>query len=183
MEAMPLPSFPPRQGAETGAAAAGVALRPAVQDDLPRLRALYVAWRMPELLWAPWDAERKHALLHDQFALQHRHYLAHFPRADFWAAVRTADRATVGRLYLDRSLPEWCLIDILLCPTIQGQGHGSALLAWVQRSALAAEATGVRLHVGANNPRARALYLRMGFEETGGGDGLNLPMRWPAIRP
>jgi ribosomal protein S18 acetylase RimI-like enzyme len=160
--------------------AAGIGLRSARQGDLPALARLYALWRQPELLFAPWSTEEKRAFLNDQFQLQHAHYVRHFPKADFQVILDTrtgADGAVIGRLYLDRSSPEWRIIDILIDPALQGKGAGSTLLGWIQRSATTEGAHAVALSVEANS-RARALYRRFDFEEVPGGDSLIQPMRW-----
>lgn len=188
MERIALPPFPRPHAAppaDAGLAAAGLTLRAASRDDLPLLARLYAAFRMPELLLAPWSAAEKQAFVNDQFRLQHVHLVRHFPRADYWIVER--DGAAIGRLYLDRARAEWRVLDILLEPAAQGTGIGTALLRWVQDRAVAAGAgaAAVALQVTFNNPRAQALYRRLGFEDVADpdGNGLNLPMRWPAIRP
>ncbi len=154
-----------------------IVLRPATRDDLPLAARLYAAFRSPELLLAPWSAEDKQAFLDDQFRLQHSHFVRQFHRADFWI-VCDADMAPVGRFYLDRSIREWRLVDILLAPAARGRGIGSALIRWAQALAANAGADGIALHVAINNPRAQALYMRLGFVAHESADGLHIPMRW-----
>ncbi len=57
--------------------------------------------------------------------------------------------------------------DFHILPAHQGQGHGKAALL-VLRMRLASDGvTQIRLRVAAGNPRAQALYQRMGFRTTG----------------
>lgn len=73
----------------------------------------------------------------------------------------------VGTLHLDRSgAGEVFLALVEVAPERQGQGLGSALVRGVVARA-AEEGRGVRLQVLHANPRARALYRRLGFTETG----------------
>ncbi len=123
----------------------------------------------------PWTAAQKLAFLDDQFRLQHLHFVTHYTRADFLVVEQTGP---VGRLYLDRSTPMWRVIDIGFLPQIRGAGLGSAVLGWVMDRAAARRAGGVDLHVAAANPRARALYARMGFAPEGGVEAAHQRMVW-----
>lgn len=62
------------------------------------------------------------------------------------------------------------LVDgIAVAEPARGQGVGSALLAALLAEARQRGHAAIRLDVVAENPRARALYERMGFTEAGGG--------------
>lgn len=159
----------------------GLALRPATLADIAFLMRLYAGFRAAEMLMVPWPAEQKRAFLADQFGLQHRHFTRHHPAADFWLVIREEAPGMaepIGRLYLERRLPVWRIVDIGLLPDARGQGLGGALLDWVQRSAIAAGARGVALNVSVQNPRARALYLRIGFIDHGDEQAMHQPMLW-----
>ncbi len=159
----------------------GIALRPAETADLPFLLGLYVGFRAPELLFAPWSAAQKQAFVEDQFRLQHLHFTRHFAAADFWILVEARPPAAprpIGRLYLDRSGPAWRIVDIGLLPEARGRGTGRALIEWVQAESAAAGAKAVALHVATNNPGARALYLRLGFATSGPIEAHHEPMEW-----
>lgn len=84
----------------------------------------------------------------------------------------------IGRLSVKRKSKAWRVIDIILAVEARGQGLGAALIQWVQASAASAGAEAVDLSVLTENPRARALYLRLGFQEIGDADGLYRQMRW-----
>jgi len=133
----------------------------------------------------PWPEATKRAFLDQQFDLQHRHFLGHFPRADFWV-VETAE-GPIGRLYHDgagsddRGADD-LVVDICLLPGWRSQGLGSDMIRAVQASA-AARGRGVRLHVQVHNRRALDLYLRLGFMPCSSavdGSDSHLEMRWPA---
>jgi RimJ/RimL family protein N-acetyltransferase len=144
--------------------ASDVELPPASAADIPFLLTLYRASRLAELLMTPWPAERKQAFLDDQFALQHSHFLKVHRKGDYRVVIQAG--RSVGRIYCDRSARDWRLIDILLSKEAQGKGIGSALIRWMQHSALVAGTAQLRLSVAHDNPRARVLYDRLGFLET-----------------
>lgn len=153
-----------------------VTLPPARAADLQPLADLYAVSRMPDLLLAPWPPERKRSFLDEQFALQHAHFVKHHRKGHFRLVARQGTR--IGRFYFDCSLPEWVLIDILLGPGAQGSGIGGALIGWLQQAAREAGAVGLRLSVARTNPRARALYQRLGFIDASDVAGTHIAMVW-----
>jgi RimJ/RimL family protein N-acetyltransferase len=159
----------------------GVALRRATAADLPFLRTLYGGFRAEELALAPWTPEQKARFLDDQFRLQHTDWMRRYAEADFLIVeqARPPGVATaVGRLYLSRRPPLWRIVDIGLTPAKRGGGLGGSLIEWVCASAARAGAAGVGLAVLAANPRAEALYRRLGFEDSGAGDDFRRDMTW-----
>ncbi len=180
-----LPGFPeaaaPAPPLSDSLKALGLSLRPARAGDLPFLHELHAGFRAAELALVPWPPEQKRAFLDDQFRLQHIHFTRFYAASDFWLVLRTRPPGApqpIGRLYLDRSGPVWRIVDIGFLPDARRQGLGAAMLAWIQRSAAAANAAGVALQVAVNNPRARALYLRAGFVDDGGEEAMHQPMLW-----
>lgn len=149
--------------------------RPIRQDDEPFLRALYAQVRRDELASVPWPEAAKAAFLADQFRLQHAHYTTHFADAEFLLIARAGE--PIGRVYLHRSAPEICVMEISLREAERGHGLGRAMLETVLAMA-AAEGREVSLHVEPNN-RALRLYERLGFV-AGPLEGAYLPMRWHA---
>ncbi|MBF6595123.1 MAG: GNAT family N-acetyltransferase [Thermaceae bacterium] len=135
-------------------------LRPETPTDLPFLQGLYASTREQELALVPWTSQQKAAFLQSQFGLQRRHYLEHYPGAQF--AVIELEERTVGRIYIYRASQEICLMDIALLPEYRGQGIGGALLAKLLEEAQQ-QGQCVTLHVEENNP-ARQWYQRWGFE-------------------
>lgn len=159
----------------------GIALPAAGAEDMMLLADLHAASRMAELLHAPWPLAQKRAFLDEQFALQHAHFVKAHRKGDF--RLVTQDGTPIGRFYFNRSGPEWALVDILLGAEAQGSGIGGALVGWLQQAAAEAGAESLRLSVAYNNPRARDLYRRLGFEDAGDVAGTHLAMRWRPIRP
>jgi len=159
----------------------GVALRGARAADLPFLRTLYGGFRAEELALAPWTPEQKARFLDDQFRLQHADWVHRYADADFLIVEQArppAAAAAIGRLYLRRRAPLWRIVDIGFVPAKRGAGLGGALIQWVCASAHQAGAAGVGLAVLATNPRAEALYRRLGFEDSGAGDNVRRDMTW-----
>lgn len=159
-----------------------MSLRPAVAHDLPFLRDLFGGFRALELALVPWPEAQKSAFIDDQFGLQHVHFTRHYPHADFWVVMQTLPLASprpIGRLYLDRSAREWRIVDIGFVAEARGQGLGRAAIEWIQEQAAATGAS-VALEVAADNPRAHALYLRLGFRDAAPRSATHQPMAWRA---
>jgi ribosomal protein S18 acetylase RimI-like enzyme len=99
------------------------------------------------------------AFLRMQHAAQRADYWRNYDTARFH--VVTCDGVDAGRLYVERSDGELCIVDIALLADYRGRGIGGVLL-----SRLLAEADqdglAVRIHVEHGNP-AQRLYLRHGF--------------------
>jgi len=147
-----------------------LALRPTRADDEAFLFGLYASTR--EDLGGLASIEGPLAiLLRQQFDSREAQYRGTFPEASLDLILR--DGEPVGRLSVDRASAEFVLIDIALMPSERGLGWGSLILERLVRDA---ERTGrdLRLRVLLTNP-ARALYRRLGFEETGD-DGMYATM-------
>jgi ribosomal protein S18 acetylase RimI-like enzyme len=171
--------FPPSQTSSTRLAEAlrqqGFALRSAEQPDLAFLRTLYETLRADELASLEWPEATRRAFLDSQFAFQHHHFTTHFERAEFLVLECHGD--PVGRLYLLRKPPRWLIVDIALLPAWQGRGIGTTLLQQLQQDAQDARTQGLALHVRLDNPRAHALYARLGFREESV-EGMHRLMHW-----
>jgi len=158
----------------------GLDRRAASEGDLPFLAALYATTREEELAAVAWPQNVRQAFLDGQFALQHRHYLEHYPDADF--LVIHQDGQPVGRFYLAHEGADDLVVDITLLPAWRGRGIGQALIEGAIRQA-AMQDRGVHLHVLHTNTAARRLYERLGFRvdiDT----GMHLHMRRaPAAAP
>jgi ribosomal protein S18 acetylase RimI-like enzyme len=139
----------------------GLALRERTQADLPALATLYASTREDELRPVEWPPEQKLAFLHDQFDKQHRHYLAHYPQAQ-WLVV-TQSEAVVGRIYLEVTALEVRVMDIAFLPTQRSHGSGTALMRALIEQADEMKLP-VTLHVEPFNP-AHAWYERLGFAD------------------
>lgn len=157
----------------------GLRLRHARDEDLGWLLDLYASTRDAELAAVPWTPTQKAQFLQQQFAAQHRHFLGHYPAADF--LVLTAEAGPVGRLYWWRAPDDAggardLIVDIAVFPAWRGAGLGTALLRAAQAQA-AARGRGLELHVLASNTAARRLYERLGFVLEAGGSS-HLRMGW-----
>ncbi len=176
-----LPRFPAAREDHFRAPAAladrGIFLRPAGDADLPYLGELYASTRADELAHAPWPQAAKQVFLHDQFSLQHRHYLTYYGDADFLMVEN--DGKPLGRYYLQRVRPDYVIVDISLDAAARGRGVASALIEATQADARK-HGCGVVLHVNQQNLAARRLYERHGFVPTAGDAPTHLRMRWPA---
>ncbi|MBB3609593.1 N-acetyltransferase [Rhizobium sp. BK602] len=170
----PLPEFPGGTG-HSRLDVSPCILRPARLDDLSFLRELYRSFREDELVLIPWSREDKQAFLDQQFNLQHRYYIAAFPRTDF--LIIEKDRTPIGRLYINLSADIWHIIDIGLLTEWRGQGLGSAILEAIQDAAMTEKSLGVILHVDRNNRRAYELYRALGFTVVETGD-THIRMEW-----
>ncbi|RNF86563.1 GNAT family N-acetyltransferase [Montanilutibacter psychrotolerans] len=162
----------------------GIALRHAQSSDLPYLRELYASTREQELAQVAWPPQARQAFLDSQFALQHLHYVNHFPQAAFLVIEQHGD--PVGRYYLQRGdasrahhdeVPgDDLLIDISLGPAVRGQGLATALIGDSQRQA-ARHGRGMQLHVQCDNTGAARLYQRLGFSVVAD-EGAYQRLRW-----
>jgi GNAT superfamily N-acetyltransferase len=179
MQSRPAP-FPPerpqRLRTPLSFLAHGLSLRSLRDDDLPWLRDLYASTREEEMAQLPWPDAHKRAFLDQQFTLQHRHYLLHYPGSDFLSIEREGT-GPIGRYYLQRKAPAHLVIDICLFPDQRGDGIGSALIRHSQAEA-AALGRGMRLSVLRGNHTARRLYERLGFTVGQDDGGTHLAMTW-----
>lgn len=153
----------------------GIHLRPASDADLDYLGELYASTRADELAHAPWPQAAKQVFLRDQFSLQHRHYLTYYGDADF--LMVEADGKPIGRYYLQRSRPDYVIVDISLDAAARGRGVASSLIEATQADARE-QGCGVVLHVNQQNLAARRLYERHGFVPAAGDVATHLRMNW-----
>ncbi|RUL63396.1 GNAT family N-acetyltransferase [Dyella dinghuensis] len=153
----------------------GFGWRSAEQGDVDFMRRLYETLRADEMALIAWPENTRASFLDSQFVLQHRHFTTHFEHAEFLVLEHAG--TSIGRLYLLRAPPRWLIVDIGLLPTWQNHGLGGALIQQLQQEARNARAQGLSLHVRLDNPRAHALYLRLGFQNEGV-DGMHLLMHW-----
>ena len=150
-----------------------VTLRPIGDADLEFLYRVYASTREEEMRMVDWSAEQKVAFLWMQFEAQHKHYMEHFPDAEY--SLVLLDGEAGGRLYLDRREEEIRVVDIALLPERRGSGVGG----WLMRRVLSEAASvgkKVRIHVERNNPALR-LYERLGFTQIED-QGVYLLMEW-----
>ncbi|MBI1686129.1 GNAT family N-acetyltransferase [Caulobacter hibisci] len=154
--------------------AQGVALRPITDDDAPLLARWHAAFRAAS--FPGWNEAQLAPMLADQFRLQQLHYARVYPDADHWLAAQA--ETPIGQIHIDRTQPDWRLVDLLVAPDARGSGLGGALLGWIQRMAIAENAASITLDVAIDNTPARALYRKAGFVDEDPDPELVLPMRW-----
>ena len=155
-----------------------IQLRPQTPDDLGFLRDVYASTREDEVRAAGLSGMARAAFLESQFQAMTRGYKSTFPNAD--ARIVEWEGRPVGRWLLDRSPQEHRLVHVALLPEFRGRGIATALIREAQREAGTAGRP-LRLQVFADN-RARELYRRLGFVETGD-DGLRVRMEWRSESP
>jgi GNAT superfamily N-acetyltransferase len=158
---------------------AGIVYRPKTDADRPFLRYVYATTRADEMAMVQWTPEQKTEFLDMQFNAQWSHYEQYYPDCAFLVIER--DGRPIGRIYIDRTAEEICLVDIALLPEVRGAGLGSQLVQEILDEAQVA-AKRVTIHVEHFNP-AMHMYLRLGFEKIDE-SGVYYLMRWsPASTP
>lgn len=126
------------------------------------VRRAHVAHRRQLLHDTGWPADMLARFCDQQHDLQERHIAAHHPAAE--RRMILVGGTTVGRLCLDRGEAGWRIVDLAIVPEAQGAGVGGTVLRLLIGEAARAGAD-IELQVGRDNPRAEALYRRLGFVE------------------
>lgn len=139
-------------------------LRPAGAQDAPFLELLYRASR-PEFELLDATPEQIQALAAQQHQALQAGAGTTFPHAMHFVVERAAER--IGGLIVDFGHNEVRLIYLALLPAQRGQGFGRELVQGLQQAVARVQAP-LAVTVWRSNPRARAMYLALGFvvEET-----------------
>lgn len=139
-------------------------LRPATSADAPFLEQLYRSTR-PELQALDAASGQAPSVAAQQYAVLQSGIGASFPDAMHFVVEQASGR--IGSLVVDFGANEVRLIHLSLLPAVRGRGYGRQLLQGLQQAAARAHAP-LAVTVWRSNPRARALYLSLGFavEET-----------------
>lgn len=139
-------------------------LRPAAAADAPFLEQLHRSTR-PDLQQLDAMPEQVEAITAQQYGVLQSGIGASFPNAMQFVVEQAAER--VGTVVVDFGPNEVRLIYLALLPALRGKGHGRQLLRGLQQAAARTQAP-LAVTVWRSNPRARALYLELGFvvEET-----------------
>ena len=137
----------------------GIDYRPATEDDLPLLGAIYASTRTEEVAQTGWPPEVQAAFLQQQHEAQHGWYAQTYADAERLVIERAG--RPLGRLYLIEWETNLRIIDIALLPEARRQGLGEAILRDIGADA-AARGKKVSIHVEKHNP-AMHLYRRLGF--------------------
>jgi len=109
-----------------------------------------------------WDPSVRDHLLNIQIRGQEATYASVWPHADY--AIIMLDDHPVGRLIVNRVGAHFRLVDITLDEKHRGAGIGTRIVLALCMEAEMQQKS-VRLYVSVTNPRATALYNRLGFRE------------------
>jgi ribosomal protein S18 acetylase RimI-like enzyme len=134
-------------------------IRPARPEDSGFVEALYRSTRQ-DLLVVDAEADFIEDLVGMQYRAQITGYGEMFPDAMYF--VVECMSAPIGRVVVDFGSNEVHLVDIALIPEARGQGYGTQILRILQRAAAQTRAP-LTLTVSRTNPRARQVYLALGF--------------------
>jgi ribosomal protein S18 acetylase RimI-like enzyme len=151
-------------------------LKAAAPEDMGFLYRVYAGTREAEMALTGWDVSTVEQFLRFQFRIQDIQYRRNYPNASF--NIIYIEGEPSGRLYLNRGLTDYRIIDISLLPACRNRGIGTLILQDIIAEAEAATLS-VRLSVVMNNP-ARHLYERLGFTGTGD-NGVYLSLERPAL--
>ena len=139
-----------------------ISFRPVIiARDEEFLFQVYSSTREAELSVVDWSGEQKAEFLHMQFEAQHVYYQTRYTRAEFM--VICEKNCPIGRLYIDRRMREFRVLDITLLKRFRGKGIGTAILTSVLKLAHR-DSFWVSAHVERYNPAVR-LYRRLGFRQ------------------
>ncbi|HWJ95098.1 MAG TPA: GNAT family N-acetyltransferase [Telluria sp.] len=141
--------------------------------DAAFLSRLYASTRT-DLLYLPVPREVVDAIIRQQELRQAQGYAQSFPHVRTLVLEHLG--APVGRLVLNEAPGELRVVDISVAPGERRRGHARSVLAALQQRARL-EGASVTLRVRRDNPAARALYVSIGFEVSGG-DEASEQMRW-----
>jgi GNAT superfamily N-acetyltransferase len=143
--------------------------------DRFRLLDAYASSRLDDPDLTSRHPDSRQAVIEHEFESRQLSYPVDFPGVQLF--LLTHGTTPAGRIYLQTSADHLFLVDLVLLPAFRGQGHGTALLQDLIRFAHASRRP-LRLHVAKNNPRAAALYQRLGFQPIA-----ELAQHWLLERP
>ena len=135
-------------------------LRPALLQDEQFVYQLVYQTLYEQLFAWTWDPAIRDQLLDLQIRAKHGSYANQYPRAHH--AIVMLDDEAVGRLIIDREGEFYVLVDIAILPKHRSAGIGTRLILGLCMEADMMRKK-VRLQVSITNPRAAALYKRLGF--------------------
>ena len=148
-------------------------LRSMLPADAEFLYQLYASTREEELSRVPWLPSQKDAFLRMQFRAQSAYYGQVYPNLE--SGIVMVEGKDAGRLLVAESETELHIVDISMLPEYRNAGIGTRLIRGVfDRAALSEKVVGIDVEIF---NRARKLYDRLGFEETGR-EGVYAHLRW-----
>ena len=151
-----------------------LSLRLAAEDDDRFMRTLYRSTR-DDLAIIPGGPLHLFALLDMQYLAQVMGYRSTYPRA-LYLLVECHGEA-VGRIVLNESGDEIRVVDLAFLPQARSCGYGTRIIGVLQRMEVP-----LTLSVYRSNPRARKLYVRLGFVPVDS-DSVIEQMRWSPKSP
>ena len=149
-------------------------LRPATPADDEFLYGLVATARTDAAHLAAFPGAERESLLRNQFELQRAHYRKAYPDSQHDIILVEGDR--VGRLWIDWDEKELRGLDIALLPHRQRAGLGTRIVEDLQAQA-AERGVPMTICVEHNNPSAKRLYLRLGFQDVKD-LGMHMSMVW-----
>lgn len=156
-----------------------LSLRPAAPADEAFLARLHRSTR-PDLEQLPLPPPLLDALMAQQYQALIQGAGHAYASAMHCVIERAGERA--GALIVDIGANEVRLVYLALLPVLRGQGYGAEILRGLQQAAAQARAP-LAATVWHTNPRARALYLRMGFVVDAAEPGIERLVWYPEARP
>lgn len=148
-------------------------VRAARSGDQEFMKRLYASSR-DDLRQIAADPTFIDSLISMQQNMQTIGYRNTYPDAEYLVLEHCGE--AVGRVVVDTGLKEMRVVDISMLPQVRGRGFGTAVLRALQRNAVEKKLPLV-LSVHRNNPRARRLYLKLGFQPVSGNDSAE-EMMW-----
>ncbi len=137
----------------------GLGLRELQPQDHAFTEALFFSTR-DYLYQLPITKAQVDLLIKQQFILQQASYSTSFPAAETLIVQLFAE--PIGKVILNKTPDSLHIIDIAFLPSMRGKGYGTILLRTLKNLADQA-CRPVRLAVDQKNPRAKKLYLSLGF--------------------
>lgn len=151
-----------------------ISLRPLQDKDLGFAVEVFASTRERERSAVAWKPGEWKSFVLTQFAAQCSYYTEHFSGSE--QVVILADGLSVGRAWVHRCAEEIRLLDIAILPKHRCCGTGTEVIRGLQQEASNARLP-LRHSVELENPRARALYERLGFVAIQT-SGLHTLMEW-----
>jgi GNAT superfamily N-acetyltransferase len=149
-------------------------LRTVAEADEDFLFHVYASTRTDEMNLVDWSDEQKEAFLHMQFDAQTKHYLLHYPNAEYKIIER--EEMPIGRMTVENCGDHILIMDIALLPDYRRSGIGTSLIQELKQEAIRLNLPLV-LRVEFFNPAVR-LYERLGFVKTRDVNSVYQEMVW-----
>jgi RimJ/RimL family protein N-acetyltransferase len=137
----------------------GLLLREVEDQDQAFMKTLFFSTR-EYLYQMPIAKSQVDLLIEQQFILQQASYGTSFPSAKTYIIHLFAE--PIGKLILNNASDSLHVIDIAFMHTMRNKGYGSTILRTLKNLA-DQTCRPVRLAVDQQNPRAKKLYLSLGF--------------------